>query len=404
MAFRIFVVEDEADYATLIGYRLRKSPKVEARFFPTGEAALAALNDAPDAIFLDVMMPGIGGLETLRTIREYRPRIPVVMLTSQTSKELVLRAMEYGAYDYVVKGQDDMKRIPVLLEHLQERKALLKGAEAFVTPRPHFWGFPNILGESEAMENTFVQMRGSLRGRHNIALLGEVGVGKTILAQMLYRCLADRTAPIYGVNCRHQSAAAKLFGTSATSQQAAVPGLIHQAQGGLLILENVDALSLAAQKHLLQLLEGTGKRPAPDIQFLTTSAQNIAQIVQQGQFAHRLYNHLFAYSIGIPPLRKREHDVLLLAMHFRKAFLTAYPKAPHRRFTPEARQVITRYQWPGNVAELKAVIERALSNLQSTTEGITPKDLFPKLGARPKPAQAQASSQAPASPQPTMKR
>lgn len=403
MAFRIFVVEDEADYATLIGYRLRKSPKVEARFFPNGEAALAALNDAPEAIFLDVMMPGIGGLETLRTIREYRPRIPVVMLTSQTSKELVLRAMEYGAYDYVVKGQDDMKRIPVLLQHLQERKALLRGAKAFVKPRPHFWGFPNILGESEAMENTFLQMRRGLRGNHNIALLGEVGVGKTALAQMLYRSLADRAAPIYGVNCRHQSAAAKLFGTSAKAQQAA-PGLIHQAQGGLLILENIDALSLAAQKHLLKRLEGGAQRPAPDIQFLTTSAQNIAQTVQKGQFLHRLYNRLFAYSIGIPPLRKREHDVLLLAMHFRKAFLLAHPKAPHRRFTPEARQVITRYQWPGNVAELKAVIDRALSNPKPTTEGITPKDLFPKLGARSKSAQAQPSPQAPASPRPTMKR
>lgn len=379
MPFRVFVIEDEADYATLVGYRLRKRAKVEARFFSSGEAALSNLQDQPDAIFLDVMMPGIGGLETLRTLREYSPRTPVIMLTSQTSKELVLRAMEYGAYDYVVKGQDDMKRIPILVNHLHKRKVLLKGAQAFIKQRPQFWGLPELLGESIMMEKAFLEVRRSLRGRSNIALIGEAGVGKTKFAQMLYRSLGDRLSPIFGINCRNNpNAGAKLFGTPANGNQAATPGLLRQARGGLLILENVTGLHPSIQKRLVQVLTNPKAGQPLDIQFLTTSDPSVATAVQKGQFAHQLYNFLFAYPISIPPLRERENDILLLAAYFRKSFLEANPQAPSRRFTPEARQALMRYKWPGNVSELKALVERALSNPQPS-ETIAPHDLFPKI-------------------------
>lgn len=378
MSFHVFVVEDEADYAALLGYRLQKNHKLTTRFFPDGESALECLHEKPDLVLLDVMMPGIGGFETLRTIRAKYPSIPVVVVTSQLSKHVALRAMEYGAYDFVIKGYDDMQRIPDLVQQLHDRKQMLKAASSFMKPRRRFWTFAGMLAESHAMESVFRQARKSLSLQSHIALLGEPGAGKTLLAQILQRAISPRLHPLLSVDCQAADSYEQLFGTAATEDTPAQQGVLEQAYDGVVILENIGALPAEAQETLLQVLQTNtlpGVSEGIQVQFISTSDQDMTEAVRAGQFSEELFYRLFVSPITVPPLRERSHDVLLLAAHFRFAYIQAHPEAKRRRFSRATRQALYAYQWPGNVKELEATVVQALE-AESEHAAIEPEDLF----------------------------
>lgn len=395
MSFRVFIVEDESDYASLLGYRLQTKNKLNARMFSTGEAALACLHEKPDLVLLDVMMPGIGGLETLRAIRQASPKTPIVVVTSQLSKQVAFLAMELGAYDYVVKGYDDMRRLPLLVDELRQRKRLLRGAQGFMQPRRQSWSLAGVLGESYAMEILFRLMRRSLRTSGNVAVLGEVGVGKTLVAHTLQRLMGAPGQPAVHIDCCAEDSATDLFGYAATETHAKLPGLLEQAYGGIVILDHVDALPLASQAHMLKLLGGdgltdVGATNALQLRFVVTVTQDMAPLVRSGRFSERLYYHLFQFPIIIPPLRERDHDILLLAALFRKAYLRAYPEAEARRFTAEAREALLAHPWPDNVVELQNTIIRVLE-ASGAGKHITAHDLFPNGSAKTKTDTADSS-------------
>ncbi|MDX1547832.1 MAG: response regulator, partial [Rhodothermales bacterium] len=198
---RIFLVEDDADYAELLRYQLRRAGHPEVETFTTGEAAVAALDQAPDLVFLDVGLPGQNGLETLRQMKAACPELPVVIVSAQTDVSVAFEAMRLGAYDYVTKGHDDTVKVRTLAGHVAERAALAREVQALRAQLPARDGLEHLIGESRAMAGVYRIIRKTLRGDLTVAIQGESGTGKELVAKAIHYNSGRKNGPFVVVNC-----------------------------------------------------------------------------------------------------------------------------------------------------------------------------------------------------------
>lgn len=386
MALRLFIVDDDPDYAALLRIQLKKlEPLVET--FETGEAALVALDPAPDLIFLDLVMPGQGGLETLRQIHASHPQVPVVVVSSQTSVQVALEAIRLGAYDYVTKGVDDTIKIASIARQIAERTALTAEVESLraLLPTPH--GIPGLIGESAAMAQVLRTLRKTLKGNLTVAISGESGTGKELAAQAIHFNSPRRREPFVIVNCAaipNELMESEFFGHekgSFTGAYMRKVGKFEQANRGTLFLDEIGELNLSLQAKLLRVLQnqevqrvGGNETIRVDVRIICATNRDILAMTREGTFREDLYYRLFQFPVHLPPLRERDQDALLLAEHFRQGFITAHRDVESRVFSAATRRLILGYPWPGNVRQLKNAVERAL--LITDTPAIEPADLM----------------------------
>ncbi len=387
MSFRIFVVDDDPHYARLIGYRLEKLPGHEVDLFFSGEQALQELDRDPHLVFLDIMMPGIGGIETLRRMRAARPHLTVVMVSAQGAIETAVGAMRLGAYDYIIKGQDDLVKLDVVVRNVREHLEITQELESLrgaLAGRP---GKDGLVGESAAMETVYALVEKAIRGDLAVAVQGASGTGKELVAQAIHFNSAHRRGPFVIVNCAaipHDLMESEFFGHEKgafTGAHARKIGKFEQADGGTIFLDEIGELNLDLQAKLLRALQNyeiqrVGGNDTIKFQARVISAtnRNIRESVRMGQFREDLYYRLFQFPIHLPPLKAREQDVLLLADHFLNQFLEAHPEFAGKKLSATTRRTILEYEWPGNVRELKSAVERAV--LVSDGPEIHPEDLM----------------------------
>ncbi len=398
MALRIFIVEDDPDYASLLRFQLKKLDTL-IEVFETGEDALAALDPAPDLIYMDLVMPGQGGLETLRQIHATHRQLPIVVVSSQTSVSVALEALRLGAYDYVTKGVDDTVKIETIARQIADRTALSAEVEALreQLPTPH--GIPGLIGESAAMGRVLRILRKTLKGNLAVAIVGESGTGKELAAQAIHYNSPRRREPFIIVNCAaipNELMESEFFGHekgSFTGAYTRKMGKFEQANRGTIFLDEIGELNLSLQAKLLRVLQnqevqrvGGNETIRVDVRVICATNRDIVGMTQDGAFREDLYYRLFQFPVHLPPLRERDQDALLLAEHFRKAFLTAHRDVEPREFSSATRRVILSNDWPGNVRQLKNAVERAL--LVSDTPAIEPVDLM--LEALPPPRRPSA--------------
>ena len=379
MTFRFFVVDDDRHYARLLSYRIDKAADHEVSVFHCGEDALDALEaDPPDLVLLDIMMPGLGGMETLRRLKLFKPDLPVVMISAQGTADVAVEAMQAGATDYITKGTDDLVKLDVVVKGLKEKVALTREVERLRTEVAKKYGMDEIVGDSPAMEQVYRLIQKTLRGNLTVAIQGESGTGKELVARAIHFNSPPppgepEVGPFVVVNCAaipSELMESEFFGHekgSFTGAHARHIGKFEQADGGTLFLDEVGELDLGLQAKLLRALQnreitrvgGTGVISF-ECRVISATNRDVLKMVAEGTFREDLYYRLFQFPVDLPPLRDRGQDVLLLAHDVLKAYVAAHPQFKGKRLSMEAVEELRTYAWPGNVRELKSTIERAV--------------------------------------------
>ena len=393
MTTRFFVVDDDRHYARLLSYRIDKAKDHEVHVFHSGEDALDALDAVrPDLVLLDIMMPGLGGMETLRRLQLFEPDLPVVMISAQGTADVAVEAMKGGATDYVTKGHDDLVKLDVVVERLKDRVRLAREVEQLRAEVAKKYGMDEIVGDSPAMERVYQLVQKTLRGNLTVAIEGESGTGKELVARAIH-FNADplpgkpERGPFVVVNSAAIPAElmeSEFFGHekgSFTGAHARHIGKFEQADGGTLFLDEVGELDLGLQAKLLRALQNreiTRVGGSGTIKFecrvISATNKDVLEMVRAGTFREDLYYRLFQFPIALPPLRARGNDVLLLAQGFLESYLGGHPRFKGKRLSGDAVRAIVDYGWPGNVRELKSTVERAV--LIADGDEITEADLL----------------------------
>jgi DNA-binding NtrC family response regulator len=392
--FRILVVDDEAsvreslqDWLSEEGYEMGLA---ESGF----KAVELVKNQSWNVVLLDLKMPGMDGLETLRKIKETAPNTEVIMMTAYATMETAVQSIKEGAYDYLVKPFDPkemdhrIKKITAHQELLIENILLKKQLKEQVA-------FGEIVGQSPKMIELFELIEQVAPTDSTVLITGESGTGKELVA----RAIHTRSRRCYQPFIAVSSAAlpetlleSELFGFEKgafTGADRSKKGRFELADGGTLFLDEIGDVSLKTQANLLRVLEerafqriGGTVTIEVDVRILTATNRDLKKAIAEGAFREDLFYRLNVISIPLPPLRERREDIPLLTRHFIEKFSFELNR-PQKDISAEAMGQLLAYNWPGNVRELKNIMERAM--VISKLKEILPQDLPFLAGTTGKP-------------------
>ncbi len=366
MAKQILVVDDEES----IRSTLKASLMDEGFRVATASSGLEALDALRatryDTVILDVWMPGIDGLETLKLIKAEWPQQSVIVMSGHGNIETAVRATKFGAYDFVEKPLS-LERILVTLQNIAGVQDLARENQAL---RKQVDKQRGIIGESSAMRTIQDMIKRVAPTSGSVLITGENGTGKEVVAQTLHSLSPRYGKPFVEVNCAaipEELIESELFGhekgsfTGATQQRR---GKFDLAHGGTLFLDEIGDMSLKTQAKVLRVLQeqkfervGGTQTTSVDVRVIAATNKDLKQEIQKGQFREDLFYRLNVIPFLIPALRERAEDIPLLAAHFMREASLIHGKPP-RQISPQALKVLTAYRWPGNVRELKNLIER----------------------------------------------
>ena len=373
MSLRIFIVEDDPDYAAMLRHNLLRMGTWTIYTYASGEEALANLTGEPDLVLLDLVLPGEGGIQILKKLKVQCPSLPVVVVSAQNNVSVALEAMRLGAYEYVTKGYDDIIKLRAIVGRIADRKDIAKDVESLRRQLPASKGLENIVGESTAMARVFQLIKKALPSDLIVTIIGESGTGKELIAQAIHNNSKRAGGSFVVVNCAaipRDLLESEFFGHEKgafTGAHLRKIGKFEQAHNGTLFLDEIGEMSPDLQAKLLRVLQnreitrvGGNTTISIDARILCATNRDIEKMVQHGDFREDLYYRLFQFPIYIPPLRQRDHDALLLADLFVHVFTKEHPDLTPSVLSNAARRFIQEHQWPGNVRQLKYVIERAM--------------------------------------------
>ena len=367
----ILIVEDTLPSALLLENQLRDLGYVNILITSSAEEALHHLEkQEPDLIISDLMMPGINGQELLTAVRERGYDMPFIIFTGHSSVESAVQAIKSGALDYL-KKDCSVEDLAIVVQRALEFSRLTKDSK-FREHVVQSHNFQSIITCSPAMTaalNAAERVAGS--PRTTIAIFGESGVGKEVLARAIHFSGGGLPSNFVAVNCAaipETLLESELFGhvkgafTGADRDQE---GKFALAKGGTLLLDEIGDMPMAIQAKLLRVCEertyckiGSNKQMPADFRIITATHRNLEQLVRQGKFREDLFHRLNVYPIVIPPLRERKEDIPLLVEHFLPFFRQHLGK-PLPGISSKAMEALMAYSWPGNVRELRNCLERA---------------------------------------------
>lgn len=392
MSYAILVIEDETTLAKNMKTYLERH-EYEVRIAHSAEEGLRELETfKPDAILLDLGLPGVNGLEALSRIRQGSPEVKVVMITAHGNVETAVDAMKAGAYDFLSKPLV-LAKLKVLLDkavgqtRLEGALSYYQGKEADQSTLSAFLGeSPSMRALKSQIEQIIESERILKEGDPPAVLItGETGTGKELVARALHYNGPRKEAPFIEINCAsipNQLLEAELFGYERgafTDAKGRKIGLFEAADGGTLFLDEIGEIEISLQAKLLKALEdkvvrriGNLREQKVNVRIVTATNQSLEEAVRQGRFRSDLFFRLRILHLEMPPLRSRGTDIPLLANHFLKIQSCRYGK-PGMRFSPETEKILLGYSWPGNVRELRNMIEQTV--LLARQETIEPSQL-----------------------------
>ena len=337
------------------------------------ESAMTALEilkeETPDAVLTDLKMPGMDGMTLVRRILAQEPSPVCILLTAYGDVETAVEAMKAGAYDFLTKPVN-LDRLEVLLKRAIHTRKLEASNQQLRKELDAKFGLDSIIGHSPAMEEVFDTIRQVAPSRATVLIQGESGTGKELVAHALHRLSPRAENPFVPVHCAALSDTlleSELFGHekgSFTGANELRKGRFEMADGGTLFLDEIGEIEPATQIKLLRVLEersfervGGTSRIDVDTRLLAATNRDLSRMVEEGTFREDLFFRLNVVQIKLPSLRDRRQDIPLLLNHFLATFREENGKELES-FTPEALEALTRYAWPGNIRELRNVVER----------------------------------------------
>jgi two-component system response regulator AtoC len=388
--------------------------------FNSGPALLRALNTEtpPQVVLLDVLMPELDGLETLKALRTSHPAVPVIMLSGRQTPATIVDAVRLGAADYVVKPDDPEGLGEAALEaavrSAVEKLMLKREIEQMRQTRGEDPEGAPIWGPSTGMRQVMTMIERIADSDVTVLISGESGVGKELIARELHRRSARSQKPFVKINCAALPAElleSELFGHEKgafTGAQATRVGKFEFANGGTLMLDEISEMPLALQAKLLHVLQdseftklGSNRQIAVDVRIVAATNRNLGEMIRNATFREDLYYRLQVIEVHVPPLRERREEIPLFTEYFLQRYAERYGR-PMRRPTKVLEDLLAANTWPGNVRELENVIKRfvilqdealVMAELQRTHTPASPLPSPPQVplpAAEPVPAAASA--------------
>ena len=374
----ILVVDDEVNIRGALVTILEKKGH-QVRGVATAEEGLAQLEAAPaDLVITDLRMPGIGGMEFLRRLKDTWPDTEVVVMTAYGSIDTAVEAMRCGAYDYLTKPID-RERFPIVVDKALERHALTTENKQLRDRLETRTRFDQMVGESEPMQRVYSLVEMVADSDVTVLLTGESGTGKELIARAIHHKSPRADGPFITMNCGalpENLFESELFGYEKgafTGAMATKMGRFELADGGTLLLDEVGELSLKSQVDFLRVLEtkefrrlGGTKLLKVDTRIIAATNRNLEEAVKQGDFREDLYYRLNVVPIRLPPLRDRADDIPLLVDRFLAECSAQHHRDP-KEVSREAMRLLRLYGWPGNIRQLRNLMERLVVTVKDTT-------------------------------------
>jgi two-component system response regulator GlrR len=370
----ILLVEDDNSHAELIQRSLARGSQVNVLRVPNAHRALSLLGHRPiHVVLLDYSLPDRDGLDVLKDIRAHDADLPVVFLTSADSAEICAKALKGGAFDYVVKKRNYLETLPSIVSEA------CPAIDRQPPPSPPKDDEASIVGDSAAMAELRAAIRKAALSAATVLIEGETGTGKELVARAIHRGSVRARGGFVAVNCAEIAETlfeSELFGHVRGAFTGAVTdhkGLLESANGGTLLLDEVEDLPRAAQVKLLRVLQTREFKPVGTTRFLrfdarliAASNQDVARLVDERRFRADLFFRLDVLRIRVPALRERKEDIPSLVEHATRCF-NRRNDTRFGAFSPETLAVLAKRPWPGNVRELENVVERTLVNSSDPT-------------------------------------
>ncbi len=381
---KILLVEDQRNLRRVLAAFLRREGHVVTEAANGLEAVQAVQNSHFDLVLTDLKMEPVNGMEVLRKTKETAPKTEVIVITAYGTVSSGVEAMKLGAYDYLQKPLENEK-LKLVVERAIEKHTLAAEVDRLQKEIDEKYNYENIIGKSDAMRKVLKIIPQVAATDSTVLILGESGTGKELLARAIHQSSPRRNRPWVALNCGglvDSLLESELFGyvkgafTGATRNKM---GLVQHAHTGTLFLDEIAEMSLPTQVKVLRFLEsgevrrlGDTVSTQVDVRLIAATNVDLRRAVEEHKFREDLYYRLHVIPIYLPPLRERRDDIELLSYHF----LSEFAKKFHKNlegFSKRALVLLRNYDWPGNVRQLRNVLERAV--VLSTGRRIEPGDL-----------------------------
>lgn len=372
--FKIFVVEDSEWYNRLLVHTLSLNPDFEIKSFFNGKDFLNSLFELPDIVTLDYRLPDYTGLEVLKRIREENSDVQVILISEQEDIDTVVSLLKMGAYDYISKSDDIKDRLINTVKNIRNGIGLKREITTLRKEVQKKYSFrESILGESPAIMSVYDLIDKTLSSNITVIISGETGTGKELVAKAIHYNSKRKDKSFVTVNVAaipSELIESELFGhekgafTGASYRRI---GRFEEADGGTLFLDEIGEMELNLQAKLLRVLQekeivriGSNKPVKTDCRIVVATNKNLKEEVKRGNFREDLYYRLLGLPIELPPLRDRANDILILAGNFIGKFCEEN-NIMLKKLSVESQKKLMNYPFPGNVRELKSVIELAVT-------------------------------------------
>lgn len=383
---KIFVVEDDPYYARLIQHHLSSHDNYYVEVFLSGIDLLNNLHRQPDIITLDFGLPDIDGDTLLAKIKEYNSDLPIIVVSGQSELTNAINLFKAGASDYLIKNPETMDRLSEILEKLKNQilsKKELNNLQLLISN-----GIDNTLtqGKSPEIERIMNMVQFAAQNSSPVLIHGEEGSGRIFIAKSIHYNSIRSNEPFveYSLrNARNLDVEIDLFGYEKDSMpgiQVRKKGKIGEAQKGTLYIDEIAHLDMNVQNTLLKIILnqkviriGSKREINTDVRIIASTQYNLLEQAKRGEFNKELYFILSEMQISVLPLRDRKQDILILAEYFVQKFCEEF-NIPTQKLSKKAQKKLLDYSFPGNITELKSIINRAITSSSNNT--INPENIF----------------------------
>ena len=369
---KIFLIEDDPFFGETLRYHLRLNPDYDIHLFQSGKECIENLHKKPDIICLDFGLPDISGDILLKKIQEVNNAIPIIIISGQEDIEVAVNFLKSGARDYIVKNNHTKDILWNSIIKIRENINLVHEVEELKEQLEQKFSFEkSIVGQSDAIKNVFTKINKALNTNINVSITGETGTGKEVVAKAIHYNSEKKNKPFIAVNMAaipKELIESEFFGHEKgafTGAENRSIGKFEQADGGTIFLDEIAELDLNLQSKLLRVLQerevirlGGKERIKFNARLIIATHKDLAQEVKKGNFREDLYYRIIGLPIELPPLRDRGNDKLLLTKYFIDMF-TKENKMKSISLSKEAKDKLSKYSFPGNIRELKSVVDLA---------------------------------------------